>query len=59
MNDRQKLAERAIFHILLALPADERAAVWLDVSANNVFCVHCGYGDPAFPNPNCHCQNDE
>jgi hypothetical protein len=59
MNDRQEKVAKVIFDLMHSLPADERPDVWSSITHNAVFCVHCGYGDLATPNPGCQCTNDE
>jgi hypothetical protein len=59
MNKSQAAAVAVIRETLLLLPWAERAEVFKAVEFNDVFCVRCGYGEVAQPNPNCQCTNDE
>ena len=55
----QERTRAEIMNMLLDLSDDERKDVWHDIAFNPIFCVHCGYGSRADPNPNCQCTNDE
>lgn len=49
----------AILSILLTLPEEDRANVFLQVRHNDIFCCSCGSGSVERPNPDCQCENDE
>lgn len=58
-TEQQKAAVVSIMDALMALPWQDRAEVWKAVEYNDIFCVHCGYGDTDHPNASCQCQNDD
>lgn len=59
MTIAQEEAVAAIMKILLSFKWNEREEVFSSVRYNDIFCYHCGMGEPDRPNKNCQCWNDD
>ena len=59
MDARQHRMLDLIMTTMLQASPEDRKSIWDAVTYNDIFCVHCGYGEIKTPNTNCQCTNDE